>query len=82
MKKLVLSLICLLFFSFAYAADEVYLDINALEVNRFRTGEFDFGNTEKSDNNYDDEKYLKPSDMFDSIKNMFYEDIYSPKRKK
>ena len=82
MKKLLFVSIFLSFFSFAYAADEVYLDINALEINRFKTGEFNFGNTEKSDDNYDDEKYLKPSDMFDSIKNMFYEDIYSPNFKK
>ena len=62
MKKL---LLIILFFGFTasvvVAEDEVYLDLNTFEVNKYDTGEYDYGNKKSEYDTEDDENYLKPS---------------------
>lgn len=74
MKKFIIVLSIILLSAPIFAEDEVNLDINITEINHFNTGSLNFGNS-KSDSYDDDEKYLKPTDMFQSIKTLFVEDF-------
>ena len=60
----------------SYASDEVYLDLNTPEYHRFDTGKLQYEN-KKMDVD-DEEDYLKPS--FQTMKKMFDEDFYMPKK--
>jgi len=74
MKKVLLILLILGFgFLAAKAQDEVYLDLNTFDVNRFDTGKCDFGNQKSDYDIEDDENYLKPS--FKLFKDMLKEDF-------
>lgn len=74
MKKF---LLITLFFGFASSAviaeDEVYLDLNTFEVNRYDTGTYDYGNKKSRYDTEDDENYLKPS--LKLFKDMIKEDF-------
>ena len=74
MRKL-LSLVIILSFTSAYvmAHDEVYLDLNSFEVNRYDMGEYDYGNRKSDYDTEDDENYLKPS--FKLFRDMIKEDF-------
>ena len=74
-KILAISLI--VFFSgVSYASEEVHLDLSVPEYHRFDTGKLQYEN--KKMNDEEDENYLKPS--FQTMKNMFEEDFYKPKK--
>lgn len=78
MKKAVLFIFLAFLCSPVFAEEEeVYLELGSTEPRFFETGKLNFGNPQTDYE--EDEKYLKPSDTFYSIKQMFKEDIYPNK---
>lgn len=69
----------MLIFTFmpAYADEEVFLDLNAPEIHKYDTGNFQYEN-KKLEVDEEEENYLKPS--FHTMKKMFDEDFYSDKK--
>ena len=76
-NKIVLLLILLFFARICLASDDVYLDINTPDIHRFDTGKLQYENR-KINIDDEEENYLKPS--FQTIKKMFDEDFYMPKK--
>ena len=68
LTKRIIAILSIIFFAqYVYASDEVYLDINPTEIHRFDTGELQYENSKKNDD--EDEDYIKPS--FQTMKKMF-----------
>ena len=75
-SKIVVLLVFLFSVGTVYADEEVYLDLNIPEVHKFDTGKLQYEN--KKIDVEEDEDYLKPS--FQTMKKMFDEDFYKPKK--
>lgn len=87
-KLLIIYALCLFILPAAADNGEMFLDINAKEMHRFNTGEYDFNNPEvKHGEEEEEEQYLKPS--FRTMIKMIKEDLYeaepysgTPKKKR
>ena len=81
MKKLI-CLILILFIQISVSAqEEVILDVHYPEMYRFNTGTLDYGNQERDkENDIEDYSYMKPSESFYAIKEMFKEDFCNPQK--
>lgn len=76
-KRIITTLSIIFFAQSVYASEEVYLDINPTEIHRFDTGELQYENSKKNDDEDEVENYIKPS--FKTMKKMFDEDFYKTK---
>ncbi len=71
LSRLSLIILSVLLCVSTYAEDEVFLDLNPPEIQRYDTGKLEYENTKL--NIDEEENYLKPS--FQTLKNMFDEEF-------